>query len=123
MSDQDLFNFVLLKITEQGEPSYEDDKCLYRMIKSDGTVLKCGAGQLIPDEVYDPSMEGKAAFVISYFQLNLRKQIHLISDMQSAHDRAARNCLNFEDKPFIELFNDYMKEVAKNYDLKLKETA
>jgi len=55
---------------------------------------KCHAGHLIPDDKYDPSMEGKGAssrqvseaLGLSRVDSEHLKAIHLISDLQNDHD-------------------------------------
>lgn len=56
MTHQEIFDFVWTKLCEQGAKSYENGKCRYRT----STRLKCAVGHLIPDDLYDPAMEGAA---------------------------------------------------------------
>ena len=55
MTEQEIFDTVLTHLREQGEAATTDDgSCRYR--GADGTA--CAVGCLIPDELYDPLIEG-----------------------------------------------------------------
>ena len=58
---QQVFDFVLEHLREQGEAAYEGGTCKYRT--EDGK--SCAVGCLISDDTYDSSMEGfKASSII-----------------------------------------------------------
>ena len=72
---QNIFDFVVQELRKQGKPSfdpskvvkssdqiYENNGCLYRKYEQDGTVLKCAAGHLIPDNEYSLSIENASIF-------------------------------------------------------------
>ena len=42
------------------------DRCLYRLVKEDGTVLKCALGFLIPNSRYKALMEDNDAIDLFY---------------------------------------------------------
>ena len=55
MTEQEIFDTVLAHLREQGKAAATDDGgCRYR--GADGTA--CAVGCLIPDELYDPVIEG-----------------------------------------------------------------
>lgn len=57
MTKQELFDTVARGLIAQGEPSVTGSICAYRFTKPDGKVLKCAAGQLIPDALYVAGIE------------------------------------------------------------------
>lgn len=62
MTAAEIVDFVESKLKEQGQKSNlivnGIDKCFYRVEKC-GSVLKCAVGHLIPEKLYDPSMEAE----------------------------------------------------------------
>lgn len=66
-SIQELFEFVVTKLWQQGKKSAVDGWCCYRTTTCDNT-LYCLFGVLIPDECYDEDMEGKSAYGIVSFE-------------------------------------------------------
>lgn len=85
-SKQETFNLVLNRLREQGEPSMTGDKdlCLYRGERG----LKCAAGHLIPNNLYDKSLEGLSADSpeVKEILLNLGHDIPLCVALQDIHD-------------------------------------
>lgn len=67
MTKQEIFEKVVIHLRNQGRRAtgkshpMAASKCKYRT--SDG--LKCGIGCLIPDELYDPSFEGKSVTCVA----------------------------------------------------------
>lgn len=85
-------------VIAQGEASVDtNNKCRYRGPNG----LKCAAGHAIPDEVYDPWMEGLGVDeVIKQFDLDFSpKERDELYKLQAAHDSASYNKDNF-----VELF-------------------
>lgn len=86
MEKQEIFDKVATHLATQGrQAALNNEACVYRT--SDG--LKCAAGILIPDDVYQPSMEGKPIDIIieGYEGLdNLRSNHPIILSLQRAHD-------------------------------------
>jgi hypothetical protein len=90
-NDQQVFDYVLEKLREQGCQSKYADRCLYRGPNG----LKCAAGHLIPDDEYDEKMEDgllngpdsvfNNSLVNSYF-LQKGVNIDLLARLQSVHD-------------------------------------
>lgn len=65
----DLIEFVASSLQTQGEKSMlmdGGDRCLYRLVKDDGTVLKCALGFLIPNSLYRSVMEDNDAIDLFY---------------------------------------------------------
>lgn len=58
MTRQEVYNKVRDHLLAQGEQSAGMMGCQYRAERSDGTVLMCAIGCLIPDELYDDGLEG-----------------------------------------------------------------
>jgi hypothetical protein len=98
---QEIFDFVLDKLAEQGRPAMNaDGSCYYRSPLG----LKCAFGWLIPDRLYDPRIEGICAYMILKDTAALRRSdervlcerlrqglklaahYQLIADLQVAHD-------------------------------------
>lgn len=102
---QNIFDFVVQQLRKQGKPSFDPSKvvkssnqiyqnngCLYRKYEADGTILKCAAGHLIPDNEYSLNIENTSIFD----GLNSRTfqkisgtwlRSNLIADLQLIHDR------------------------------------
>lgn len=66
-SIQELFEFVVTKLWQQGRKSEVDGWCCYRTTTHDST-LYCLFGVLIPDECYDKDMEGRSVYGIVFFK-------------------------------------------------------
>lgn len=54
LTKQEIFDKVKKHLLEQGEHAMEDLECRYRTAGG----LKCAVGCLIPDKIYNPSIEG-----------------------------------------------------------------
>ena len=60
---------------------------MYRSVNADGDVLKCAGGWLIPDEVYNVRMEGKAVNHLPYFRDRYNEgTLNFMVDLQGCHD-------------------------------------
>lgn len=59
MTLQEIYDKVFMELLEQGCASTDpfDGFCYYRTHSESGKVLKCAAGWLIPDELYDDKVE------------------------------------------------------------------
>jgi hypothetical protein len=56
---RETFAIVKAHLLAQGCAAEDRDyQCMYRVFCEDGTVRKCAAGCLIPDDKYDKNMEG-----------------------------------------------------------------
>lgn len=90
MQPQEIFDTVTRHLAKQGrravvKTEYGDLRCVYRA--PDGS--KCAAGALLPDDSYDPEMEGAASRMLpgrfnvpGWFVTNT----DLIQRLQDAHD-------------------------------------
>ena len=105
-SEQQVFDYVVEQLYKQGVPCVENgtDRCMYRGPNG----LKCAAGILIPDEIYNKewdSKDGKTYDMLVEESLVPETHRELISELQIAHDdwamgsdflqefkKAARNC-------------------------------
>lgn len=90
MTDQELFDKVVLGVAAQGRKSHRGGQCKFRSTDEGGRVLKCAAGFLIPDEVYTPEMERTGLIKIASTGgvEFLPNQAQLVSDLMEAHDSA-----------------------------------
>jgi len=99
MKQQDIFNKASAHLRSMDGPSLDDrgDSCMYR--GEDGAM--CAVGVFISDEHYYEDMEGggidgsnmraREAVALSWGQDCLEeKQLDLLSDLQTAHDRGSR---------------------------------
>jgi len=88
MTNQEIFDKVSKHLLEQGEKAAISGHCMYRMPGG----KKCAAGCLIPDELYDPIIEGNGVGFGTEVDRVLRKagfrvlQFPLISKLQDIHD-------------------------------------
>ena len=96
MTPQEIFDTVARHLFAQGTQAYDADvaRCQYR--GPDGT--KCAVGCLIPDEAYDPEMEGwSVENVVASFGSNadaptlifpawLEDNVGLLACLQEVHD-------------------------------------
>ena len=62
-TSQQVFDQVVDHLRKQGKQAYDyvNDACAYRVMSSDGEVLKCAAGCLIGDDEYTPEMDNNDA--------------------------------------------------------------
>jgi len=111
MTDQELFDRVATHLLMQGRRAMRggmgSDYCAYR--SPDG--LTCAIGCLIPDERYDPELEGQSA--TSYAVLNAAgltgEQARLASVLQHIHDDPSVEA--------VEGWASDLRELAIRFDL------
>lgn len=89
---QEAFDYVAAALVKQGGPAKDigsdgHERCVYRA--RDGR--KCGIGQLMPDDIYQPEFEGRGiAWLIENGSFpKLKPFIHFLAELQDAHDNAA----------------------------------
>jgi hypothetical protein len=83
---QESFDTVYKHLVTQGKKASWGNSCKYRTQNK----KKCAVGCLIPDDLYDTTMEGKTLIALidegyklpSYF----KRQSGLLGDLQSVHD-------------------------------------
>lgn len=139
MTTQQIFDAIVAHFVEQVEPSFDilfkDDGPLVACRYRDDAGRKCAVGALIPDVLYSRALEGNGMYsfgvahalseagVLSHDDYRAVKSGHyannerlsLLSEMQSAHDRAAtaprpRNLVDSE-------MHDELRKIAKNHNL------
>lgn len=128
----EIIDYVIDKISEQGDVSFEGKNCLYRKHEICGSVKKCAIGQLIPDEEYRTSIEWKPISSLIYdgiLEINAIDEkekceyVALLSLLQDAHDEAAlksesplEKCI--ENLNIIKSFvKDRNKTIHENFSL------
>jgi hypothetical protein len=95
MTDQEIFDTVVTGLRKQkcksvGQASDAPEviQCKYRSPEG----YKCAAGQLIPDDKYNPALEGQTVlqleqFFVQVVGLESPNQIAFLSILQSVHDK------------------------------------
>lgn len=85
MTKQEIFDKVAIHLLTQKTQSIEFGSCLYRGPGG----LKCAAGCLIPDSIYNPKMEGQPALTLFSNTPGLDEfveQARFIDNLQLIHD-------------------------------------
>jgi len=87
MNDQEAFDRVATHIFVQGEPAIFDGRCVYRTPQG----LRCAIGVLIPDNQYDPMMEGKSVQEIAekakwFGDIFAGLSLYFLEPLQNIHD-------------------------------------
>lgn len=84
LSYQEQFMNIMVPLLKQGVGSKKGDGCFYR--GPDG--LKCAVGQIIPDAMYDLSLEGQSARDVKVAPIleKLGYSILLCIQLQEIHD-------------------------------------
>ena len=120
---QEIFDYAVGKVIEQGAPAMYDGDCVYRA----PCGRKCAFGHLIPDSLYDSFFENVTSAEILDKQLktpryspalaaSLERHLFMIGDMQRAHDGAAKDA-EHNGVNFLELFRHNAEAVAKDHGL------
>lgn len=93
-SSQEIFDIIVTHLRQQGRPAFRDgdaERCAYRNAEG----LRCAVGCLIPEDAYDPIMEGhsigtvmKAAESKGFqdFANEIMRHAELLKRMQLVHD-------------------------------------
>lgn len=128
---QQIFDEAVGGIRAQGGPGYDSSaaRCRYRVNGPDGRTIKCVAGQVIPDQIFDPSWDngGKSFWSlceIPAFVDGMRKYADIdVSDkrvqdllgrLQSGHDYAAQAG---SPNDFMPIFEKAALQAARTYGL------
>jgi len=131
MTRQEIFDFVAKKMFAQGEPSYRHDNqnysigsCAYRIRKSDGTVLKCAVGHLIPDDQYDDTIEMLAAsdpYVMKRLPVE-KDDGDFLDALQHAHDSTVLEQVSMREREvkWTDLFKENLRKLAEEFNLSTK---
>ena len=121
MTKQETFDFVVGNLIKQGRPSVHSVQhvgmngpsitCRYR---SDAG-LKCAAGWCIPDEQYDPSMEGQTVCESKWIQsMVAAHDLDLLVELQTAHDSYVTNT-----DSWLARFLDQARVIATDHNLNI----
>lgn len=89
---QQVFDNALRGVRAQGALSRDAwSSCRYRM-EEGGKQLRCGIGHSIPDELYNPDLEGKTAQTLLEWSASIESLLPpskaVLMDIQHAHDKA-----------------------------------
>ncbi len=114
LTNQTAFEIMVNHLLNQGEKSYDNSTlatCVYR--NPDG--LKCAIGAILPDELYNSTMENKLAHALikdypAIGKLWENLSINLLAKMQYIHD--SRNV--------DEWYNEF-KAIADDFNLSMPE--
>lgn len=119
MTAQEVFDFVVHALREQGVPSIDtsDFRCQYRAMTESGRTLKCAVGHLIPDDLYSPDLESlspdNTVMQRVLARLELTEHTELLTDLQRAHDESAF----LYDPNWLKIFLDDARKVAEKHGL------
>lgn len=136
MTLQEIFDKVYAHLKKQGKPALGPGEygplCRYRT--DDG--LMCAAGCLIPDDLYDPEIEGtkfldlngshypnSAAMTRLIGKMGLdQDQVDLISKLQGCHDAYRGVAMGYiPETPFWDHVEPRLQSVAKQFGLTVPE--
>jgi hypothetical protein len=117
---QEVFDYSVSKVIEQGAPAYQGGACVYRAMNGN----KCAFGHLIPDSLYDPRFEGAGtgSLLIEGIdrwlytpKLAASLSVHgvLIAELAKAHDHAA----HIHAYNFLPHFLERAEEIAEEQGL------
>lgn len=113
---QQMFNIAVEGIIKQGKASMDEmnRRCKYRGIDN----CKCAVGHLIPDNLYDPSMEGQTVSLI------IEENIHIefLRSLQSCHDHTA-GYKKEDNYLFLKEFKRRITNFAEAENLTISEIA
>lgn len=120
---QEVFDFAVGKLIEQGGPATEDEVCVYRAANGN----KCAFGHLIPDSLYKHSFENVTADGIIIrvaknpqyspaLAASLERHASLITAIQRSHDRGS----HYEGDNFVTKFRHLAEAVARVNGLTFK---
>ncbi len=108
-NDQEVFDFVVTRLVEQGCKSRIDGRCAYRGANG----ARCAAGWLLPDIEYDYCHEGDVSTNVPWFQ-KCGVNASLLRRLQMAHDRCP-------EMNFTQVFLAEARLIARDYRLKMSE--
>ena len=116
---QEVFDFAVSKVIEQGRPATKDGHCVYRADMD----RKCAFGHLIPDSLYESRFEGGSVYSLlnntgalkysSGLAASLGPHLDLVADLQGAHDGLASGY----HRVFVANFRLHAKVIAEKHDL------
>ena len=109
---QEIFNIVVAHLRQQNSKSmtsYDETLCAFR--GTDGR--KCAIGALIPDECYDPYMEG-----IHFTEFDaINEKMTNLRDEFIAHESLLQDLLIIHDRYDLDKWEDSLANIAKKFYL------
>lgn len=113
MTKQEIFDKVAIHLLTQKTQSIEFGSCLYRGPGG----LKCAAGCLIPDSIYNHGMEGRSALTVFSTTPGLDYSVEhaqFIDDLQFIHDYSRPEC--WKDKlEIIASWENLSSDILKQF--------
>ena len=129
LSTQEAYNLACKHLITQGRKSVNDeDKCVYRDGIIDGKVQMCAVGCLIPDELYEPSMDEEDIVVHtseidrvpSYLESDLLGKYHRLKEYFKYVDRNLLNSLQrLHDGQPEWCWKEKLKAIGAEYKLEI----
>jgi hypothetical protein len=121
---QEMFDMALIGVINQGVHSARKSRdgkylqgsnpCQYRLGDQADSLIRCGIGHLIPDNRYDPDMEGIDVISLNEdYELFIESDISFLISIQTAHD------LSLDEG--MDGYVNRMKRVAEIYNLTYPE--
>lgn len=113
-TNQEAFDIAVRGVLGQGRASVDQEGygCLYRGPNG----LKCAAGWIVPDELYQPEFDTSVNPMWDHIvrgrpDLQALADVGLVLDLQKAHDKHA------EDDRWLQLTKKLFRDVAVDYGL------
>jgi hypothetical protein len=119
MNTQEIFNFVVKHLIEQGRPSVDGrGNCVYR--SPEGSM--CAVGCLIPDEIYDESMESQSIYDLVTIQNRnfpdyIADQISILDRLQTCHDFASIEYDATDKTKYLQRLSNRLQIIAESFNL------
>ncbi len=113
MDDQEAFNKVVRHLLTQKKRAVGCDGCTAcRYRTNDG--LRCAIGCLIPDDLYDASMENLGVNTLKAFRPPIAQ---LFRDIR--HHNLLENLQEIHDQELVESWHTHLYQVGKNFGFNL----
>ncbi|AKF13413.1 hypothetical protein PHIN3_150 [Sinorhizobium phage phiN3] len=119
MTRQEIFTTVWKGLESQGwnvsmtAGSSHQTTCAYRGANG----RKCAAGWLIPDDEYEPSMEGMMVLETAYFENKFNAaELEFIGELQDIHDQ-----FHYNPESSVLLLEPALRAFAREKGLKIPE--
>lgn len=106
MNRQEIFDKVATHLLTQMKKSSDTVRCWYRSPEG----LKCAIGCLIPDHLYNKSIEGCGSFnlpvhILDYIGVKERSDRYFLSNLQTIHDEEQPPMWKHRLKKFADYYN------------------
>jgi hypothetical protein len=122
MNNQQIFDKVSRHLLKQGTRSTDELQCVYRGPGG----LKCAIGVLIPDEAYDPKMEGvSAAGIIDQTGVDPDKReimarIRQATGLGEENKALLESLQRLHDRGDVDNWDAELRAVATHFNLKFR---